>query len=102
MEPASTILPHERSPFIGRAREIRELVERARSGEKCFTFVGPVGVGKSRLAQELIARLGGDGRVRTFESIAGAELTEELGDASEHEPGWCVWCVVENVDGRPE
>ena len=56
------------TPFIGRERELdalRAAVARAGSERSCrlVTVVGPPGIGKSRLARELVATVGGDAAV---------------------------------------
>ena len=52
------------APLVGRARELEVLereLERAANDHACrlLTLLGPAGVGKSRLVEELIARVGG-------------------------------------------
>jgi tetratricopeptide (TPR) repeat protein len=56
------------TPFVGRQRELEELrtaFARARDEQACVavTIVGPAGMGKSRLTQELIAEVGDDATV---------------------------------------
>ena len=51
------------NPFVGRERELEELQSafaRARDEQSCqtVTLVGPAGIGKSRLVQELVAEVG--------------------------------------------
>jgi class 3 adenylate cyclase/tetratricopeptide (TPR) repeat protein len=55
-------------PLVGRQQELallRETLERAQTEQDCFlaTIVGVAGVGKSRLAREFLASLGGSVRV---------------------------------------
>jgi predicted ATPase len=45
--------------FVGRARELELLAELVRRGERLVTVVGPGGIGKTRLVEELLARLDG-------------------------------------------
>ncbi len=47
------------SRFVGRARELAELSDAVERGERLVTVVGPAGVGKTRIAHELLARLAG-------------------------------------------
>jgi class 3 adenylate cyclase/tetratricopeptide (TPR) repeat protein len=56
------------APLVGREREqrlLREAFERAVEERSChlFTLLGTAGIGKSRLAQELVSSLGGSARV---------------------------------------
>jgi class 3 adenylate cyclase/tetratricopeptide (TPR) repeat protein len=56
------------APLVGREREqrlLREAFERAVDERSChlFTLLGTAGIGKSRLAQELVSSLGGSARV---------------------------------------
>jgi predicted ATPase/DNA-binding SARP family transcriptional activator len=52
-------LPAERTPLIGRAREVSEVVDLATT-QRLVTLVGPGGVGKTRLALEVARRLAPD------------------------------------------
>ena len=55
-------------PFVGRAAELDRLVqelERTRDGCRLVTVVGPPGIGKSRLAFELVERIRGTATVLT-------------------------------------
>jgi class 3 adenylate cyclase/tetratricopeptide (TPR) repeat protein len=57
-----------RAAFVGRDRELallKQSFERAVSGQTCqlFSLLGPAGVGKSRLASELLEGLGGQATV---------------------------------------
>jgi len=47
------------SRFVGRARELAELSDAVERGERLVTVVGPAGVGKTRIAHELLARVAG-------------------------------------------
>src|SRR5215208_5952130 len=65
-EPAPLRLPGSR--FVGREHELGELraaFSRARDEQTCHavTVVGPAGIGKSRLVQELVAEVDDDARV---------------------------------------
>ena len=56
------------APFVGRADELESLEEAFRTAvrDRCCvlaTIVGPPGIGKSRLARELVGALGADARV---------------------------------------
>ena len=60
---APAVERHLDAPFVGRAQELAELeraLERAVDKRTCelFTIVGPPGIGKSRLARELVTRVG--------------------------------------------
>ena len=53
-----TNLPVPATPFLGRERELRELVERAQEpGVRLLTLTGPGGTGKTRLSLQLAAEL---------------------------------------------
>lgn len=53
-------LPHPASSFVGRDVEIAEVLGLLRAGHRLVTLSGPGGSGKSRLAIEVAARVGGD------------------------------------------
>ncbi|MBV9310122.1 MAG: tetratricopeptide repeat protein [Solirubrobacterales bacterium] len=54
---SNTNLPRPASSFVGRAREVEELVTLVRSGARLVTLFGPGGSGKSRLAIEAASEL---------------------------------------------
>jgi predicted ATPase/class 3 adenylate cyclase len=65
---APAVERHLDTPLVGRARELAELeraLERAIEKRTCelFTIVGPPGIGKSRLAGELVTRVGDRARL---------------------------------------
>lgn len=51
-------LPRHLSPFVGRRREIAQVIERVNRG-RLVTLVGPGGVGKTRLSIEVASRVAG-------------------------------------------
>ncbi|NNC12279.1 DUF4062 domain-containing protein [Planctomonas sp. JC2975] len=54
---AARPLPQSFAPLVGRAREVADVVELLRDGsDRVITLVGPGGVGKSRLALEVLDR----------------------------------------------
>jgi predicted ATPase/DNA-binding CsgD family transcriptional regulator/DNA-binding XRE family transcriptional regulator len=55
-------LPVARSSFVGRTRELSELAELL-TESRLVTLIGPGGVGKSRLAAQVLGRLGGGAEV---------------------------------------
>jgi len=54
---SNTNLPRPVSSFVGREREIADLVSRLRNGTRLLTLTGPGGTGKTRLAIEAAAEL---------------------------------------------
>jgi len=85
------------SPFVGRERELEELraaFARARGGQGCHavTVVGPAGIGKSRLARELVAEVGEDatvvvGRCPAYgEGVTYRPLAEIVGQLGGSDP----------------
>jgi len=52
-------LPTELAPFVGRKREIRDLVRLIFAGRRLVTITGPGGIGKSRLSLEVAHRVTG-------------------------------------------
>jgi predicted ATPase/class 3 adenylate cyclase len=54
---SNTNLPHPASSFVGREREVAEIVARVEAGARLLTLTGPGGSGKTRLAIEAAAEL---------------------------------------------
>ena len=54
---SNTNLPRPASSFVGREREVGEVVSRVREGARLVTLTGPGGSGKTRLAIEAAAEL---------------------------------------------
>ncbi|HEY0840623.1 MAG TPA: hypothetical protein VGD74_10595 [Vulgatibacter sp.] len=48
----------ERTPFIGRRKEIDTLLRELRGGARLLTLAGPSGIGKTRLARQILFDLG--------------------------------------------
>jgi predicted ATPase len=63
---ANTNLPRPASSFIGRHREVEEVVDHLRDGARLLTLTGPGGSGKTRLAIEAAAELVPEFRNGTF------------------------------------
>jgi predicted ATPase len=63
---SNTNLPRPASSFVGREREVGEVVARIREGARLVTLTGPGGSGKTRLAIESAANLVGDLRAGVF------------------------------------
>jgi hypothetical protein len=57
---SNTNLPRPASSFVGRERELGEVLERVERGARLVTLTGPGGSGKTRLAIEAAATLVGD------------------------------------------
>lgn len=55
--PSNTNLPHPASSFVGREREVAELVSLIRGRTRLLTLTGPGGSGKTRLAIEAAAEV---------------------------------------------
>jgi class 3 adenylate cyclase/DNA-binding SARP family transcriptional activator len=90
-------LPPTARPFVGRRRELEDLhgaFARARQERGCrvVTVVGPAGMGKSRLARELIGELGDEatvaiGRCASYgEDVAYRPLAEIVGSLGAGDP----------------
>jgi predicted ATPase len=62
----NTNLPRPASSFVGRKREVEEVVALLRDGVRLLTLLGPGGSGKTRLAIEAAAELVGDMRAGVF------------------------------------
>ena len=54
---SNTNLPHPASSFVGRERELAEVLARFERGARLLTLTGPGGSGKTRLAVEAAATL---------------------------------------------
>jgi predicted ATPase len=63
---SNTNLPRPASSFVGRERELAEVVELVRSGARFATLTGPGGSGKTRLAVEAAAELLPDFKAGVF------------------------------------
>jgi class 3 adenylate cyclase/tetratricopeptide (TPR) repeat protein len=95
------------APLVGREREqrlLREAFERAAEDRSChlFTLLGSAGIGKSRLAQELLASLNGDAQVLSGRCLPYGEgitywplveILRELGSDSN---------LVQYLEGEPD
>jgi class 3 adenylate cyclase/tetratricopeptide (TPR) repeat protein len=95
------------APLVGREREqrlLREAFERAAADRSChlFTLLGTAGIGKSRLAQELVASLNGDAQTLSGRCLPYGEgitywplveILRELGSDSH---------VVQHLEGEPD
>jgi class 3 adenylate cyclase/tetratricopeptide (TPR) repeat protein len=90
----SDVAPHARRedvPLVGRRRELeslREALAQAEAGRECFlaTVVGSPGVGKSRLARELLASLGNGAISLSGRCVADSEGRSFLALAEALEP----------------
>ena len=63
---ANTNLPRPASSFVGRDREVAEVVALVKDGARLVTLTGPGGSGKTRLSIEAAAELVGDHKAGTF------------------------------------
>jgi predicted ATPase len=63
---SNTNLPHPASSFIGRERELEEVLTRISPGARLLTLTGPGGSGKTRLALEAAATLIPDYKAGVF------------------------------------
>jgi predicted ATPase/class 3 adenylate cyclase len=63
---SNTNLPRPVSSFVGREREVQEIVALLRGGARLVTLTGPGGSGKTRLSIETAAELIGDHKAGTF------------------------------------
>lgn len=69
---------HDRA-FLGRERELGEVIARFASGARRITLVGPGGIGKTRLAQRVAESLRDRDGTRTFAaSLAGARTRADV------------------------
>jgi hypothetical protein len=100
--PPSTAAPLARAPLIGRDGELAMLKQAydsalARGETRVVTLVGPAGIGKSRLAEELVAALPESRKPRAYSARVPAEHLSygvlgrllrsrfEIGDGLSHE-----------------
>lgn len=72
---SNTNLPRPASEFVGRDKEVRDVVELVEGGARFVTLTGPGGTGKTRLAIEAAARLIGSYRSGVF-WVEAAPLTD--------------------------
>ena len=63
---SNTNLPRPASSFVGRGREVEEVVALVRDGARLVTLTGPGGSGKTRLSVEAAAELVADHKAGTF------------------------------------
>lgn len=63
-------------PLVGRARERRRLLEALRAGKSGAAIVGDAGVGKTRLAAEIVRSLGLEGRPHRW--VAGSPASRDI------------------------
>ncbi|MGI8928011.1 MAG: ATP-binding protein [Candidatus Limnocylindrales bacterium] len=63
---SNTNLPHPADSFIGREREVADILARVQAGNRLLTLVGPGGTGKTRLAIEAAACLLADFKAGVF------------------------------------
>jgi predicted ATPase/DNA-binding SARP family transcriptional activator len=107
---ATSTLPEYLTPFIGRETELAAIGGRLRAGrERLITLVGPGGIGKTRLAQQLAAEYGSafrDGayfvplaQIPTVESIPAA-IVEALGLSFVASQRSSVEQLIEMLSGR--
>ena len=85
---SNTNLPHPASTFIGREREVDEVVALVRGGARLVSLTGPGGTGKTRLAIEAATRLIPDHRDGVFwvglaalrdPSLVGSTIAQTFG-----------------------
>jgi predicted ATPase len=85
---SNTNLPHPASSFVGRGREVADVVALLRDGARLVTLTGPGGSGKTRLSIEAAAELVGDHKAGTFwvelapirdPSLVTAEIAKTIG-----------------------
>ena len=85
---SNTNLPRPASSFVGREREVAEVVALLKDGARLVTLTGPGGSGKTRLSIEAAAELVGDHKAGTFwvelalirdPALVSAEIAKTLG-----------------------
>jgi predicted ATPase/class 3 adenylate cyclase len=115
---SNTNLPRPASSFVGRDREVHEVVALLRNGARLVTLTGPGGSGKTRLSIEAAAELVGDHKAGTFwvelaplrdPSLVTAEIAKTLGAAdglADHVGEREMLLVLDNleqvIDAAPE
>jgi predicted ATPase len=115
---SNTNLPHPASSFVGRGREVADVVALLRDGARLVTLTGPGGSGKTRLSIEAAAELVGDHKAGTFwvelaplrdPSLVTAEIAKTLGAAdglADHVGEREMLLVLDNleqvIDAAPE
>jgi predicted ATPase len=87
---SNTNLPRPVSSFIGRQREVDEVVAQLQNGARLLTLTGPGGSGKTRLAIEAAAELVPEFRNGVF----------WVGLATLHDPGLVLETVAETLGAR--
>ncbi|MGH2671344.1 MAG: ATP-binding protein [Actinomycetota bacterium] len=85
---SNTNLPRPASSFVGRGREVADVVALLRDGARLVTLTGPGGSGKTRLSIEAASELVGDHKAGTFwvefapirdPALVAAEIGKTLG-----------------------
>ena len=94
--PRRQAVPEQLTSFVGRTRELADLAATVRR-ERLTTIVGPAGVGKTRLALELVRQLAEEGEVWYIEL---APLTEESTVAEAIASTVELWSGLRRADAR--
>ncbi len=107
---SNTNLPRPASSFVGREREVREIVALLRNGARLLTLTGPGGTGKTRLSVEAASALVPDFKAGVFwiplaslrdHTLVGETIARTLGakDALAHHIGEReMLLVVDNLE----
>jgi len=74
----SSTLPSEGGPILGRDAILARSIERVRRGERIVSFVGPAGVGKTRLALAVALALEAEAGAVWFCDLGSAQRGEEV------------------------
>jgi len=90
---SNTNLPRPASSFVGREREVAQIVSLLRGGARLVTLSGPGGTGKTRLAIEAGSELVGEFKAGVFWVDLSpirdpALLIETISQALERRTGW--------------
>lgn len=115
---SNTNLPRPASSFVGRGKEVADVVALLRDGARLVTLTGPGGSGKTRLSIEAAAELVGDHNAGTFwvelapirdPALVGGEIAKTLGASdglAEHIAEREMLLVLDNleqvIDAGPE